>query len=105
MPSEGFQAQPCPLGAYQAQPQAMQGIQMSPWPFQDSQTQPQTAQGYQAQPLSAHGCQAQLQGILAGKSERKVDLLNCALADVLEPETPDQFEAELHGGWFGLPPA
>ncbi len=29
MPSEGFQAQPCPLGAYQAQPQAMQGIPMS----------------------------------------------------------------------------
>ncbi len=108
MPLEGFQAQPCPTGANQAQPQAMQGIQMSPWSVQDSQAQLQMAQGYQAQPLSAQGyqaqplsaqgyqaqplpaqgCPAQLQGILTGKSDCKADLLNRALADLLEPETP-----------------
>ncbi len=114
MPSEGFQAQPCPTGAYQAQPQAMQGIQLSPWSVQDSQAQlqmaqgfqaqPLPAQGYQAQPLSAQGSPAQLQGILTGKSECKADLLNFTLADLLEPETPDQFEAELFGGVFGMPP-
>ena len=123
-PPEGFLAQPCPTGAYQAQPQAMQGIHMIPWPVQDSQAQlhmpqgyeaqpqsaqgyeaqPQSAQGYQAQPLSAQGCPAQLQGILTGKSEGSADLLNRALADLLEPETPEQFEAELFEDMFSLLP-
>ena len=102
----------------------MQGIQMSPWSVQDSQAQLQMAQGYQAQPLSAQGhqaqplfaqgyqaqpppaqgCLAQLQGILTGKAACGADLLNRALGDLLEPETPDQFEAELFGGMFGMPP-
>jgi hypothetical protein len=122
------------MEAYQAQPQAMQGIHMSPWLVQDSQaqlhmpqgyqgqplstqgyqgqplsaqgyqTQPLSAQGYQAQPLPAQGCPAQLQGILTGKSEGSADLLNRALADLLEPETPEQFEVELFEDMFSLPP-
>ncbi len=114
MPPEGFLAQLFPTGAYQAKPQAMQGIHMSPWSVQDSQAQlhmpqgyqgqPLSAQGYQAQPLSAQGCPAQLQGILTGKSEGSADLLNRVLADWLEPDTPEQFEAELFGGMFGTPP-
>ncbi len=63
------------------------------------------AQGCQAQPLSAQGCQAQPPDILSGKSERENDFGTGVLANLLEPETPDQFEAELHGGVFGLPPA
>ncbi len=121
MPPEDFRARYCPT----LQPQAMQDIHMSPWPVQDSQAQPHMPQGYQAQPLSAQGyqgqplsaqgcqaqplsaqsCPAQLQGILTGKSESSADLLNCALADWLEPDTPEQFEAELFGGMFGPPPA
>ena len=80
---------------YEAQPQSAQGYE----------AQPQSAQGYQAQPLSAQGCPAQLQGILTGKSEGSADLLNRALGDWLEPDTPEQFEAELFGGMFGPPPA
>ncbi len=114
MPPEGFLVQPCPTGAYQAQPQAMQGIHMRPWSVQDSQAQlhtpqdyqgqPLSAQGYQAQPLPAQGGPAQLQGILTGKSKGSADLLNCALADLLEPETPEQFEAELFEDMFSLLP-
>jgi len=114
MPPEGFLVQPCPTAAYQAQPQAMQGIHMRPWPVQDSQAQlhtpqvcqgqPLSAQGYQAQPLPAQGGPAQLQGILTGKSKGSADLLNCALADLLEPETPEQFEAELFEDMFSLLP-
>lgn len=125
MPPKGLLAQPCLMEAYQAQPQAMQGIHMSPWLVQDSQAQlhmpqgyqgqplstqgyqgqPLSAQGYQAQPLPAQGCPAQLQGILTGKAEGSAELFNRALADWLEPDTPEQFEAELFGGMFGPPPA
>ncbi|KAL0044008.1 hypothetical protein WJX82_001746 [Trebouxia sp. C0006] len=43
-------------------------------------------------------------GILTGKSKGSADLLNCALADLLEPETPEQFEAELFEDMFSLLP-
>jgi len=69
------------------------------------QGQPLLDQGYQAQPLSAQGYQAKLQGIQTGKSEGSANLLNRAVADWLEPDTPEQFEAELFGGMFGPPPA
>ena len=104
MPPEGFLVQPCPTGAYQAQLQAMQGIHMRPWSVQDSQAQLHTPQGYQAQPLPAQGGPAQLQSILTGKSKGSADLLNCALANLLEPETPEQFEAELFEDMFSLLP-
>ena len=77
---------------------------MRPWSVQDSQAQLHMPQGYEAQPLPAQGCPAQLQGILTGKSEGSADLLNRALGDWLEPDTPEQFEAELFGGMFGTPP-
>ena len=93
----------------------MQGVHMIPWPVQDSQAQlpmphgyqgqPLSAQGHQAQPLPAQGCPAQLQGILTGKAEGSAELFNRALADWLEPDTPEQFEAELFGSMFGPPPA
>lgn len=115
MPSKEFQAQYCPTWADQAQPLAMQGVHMIPWPVQDSQAQlpmphgyqgqPLSAQGHQAQPLPAQGCPAQLQGILTGKAEGSAELFNRALADWLEPDTPEQFEAELFGSMFGPPPA
>ena len=80
-----------------------------------------SVQDSQAQLHMPQGCQAQLQGILTGRSECKADLLNFALADIGSHclklircfrlhqidllETPDQFEAKLLGGMFGLPPA
>ncbi len=81
------------------------GYQGQPLLDQGYQAQPLSAQGYQAQPLPAQGYQAQLQGIQTGKSEGSANLLNRAVADWLEPDTPEQFEAELFGGMFGPPPA
>ena len=83
----------------------MEASLKGPYSAQGCLTQPLSTQGCQAQPLSAQGLQAQPLTDDSEEAQRNIDLCNSVLADLFQPETPDQVEGEIQQGAFGVPHA